>query len=91
MKTTLKIVLAIVAAVTLTLSLFTLGIAIAAHYYRFLFLAATYITIISSSVAVIALASSCFFVGDRFIRITFLITLTAMMIDIVSIFVYCFI
>lgn len=91
MKTTLKLVLAIVAAVTLTLSLFTLGIAIAAHYYRFLFLAATYITIISSGVAVIALASSCFFVGDRFIRITFLITLTAMMIDIVSIFVYCFI
>lgn len=91
MKTTLKLVLAIVAAVTLTLSLFTLGIAIAAHYYRFLFLAATYITIISSGVAVIALASSCFFVGDRFIRITFLITLIAMMIDIVSIFVYCFI
>ncbi len=91
MKTTLKLVLAIIAAVTLTLSLFTLGIAIAAHYYRFLFLAATYITIISSGVAVIALASSCFFVGDRFIRITFLITLIAMMIDIVSIFVYCFI
>lgn len=91
MKATVKIIFAIVAAIALTLSFFTLGIAIAAHYYYFLFLAATYITIISSGIAVLALTSSCFFVGDRFIRATFLITLAAMMIDIVSIFVYCFI
>lgn len=91
MKTTVKIIFAIVSAIALTLSFFTLGIAIAAHHYSFLFLAATYITIISFGVAVLALASSCFFVGDRFIRATFLITLAAMMIDITSIFVYCFI
>ena len=87
MKILVKIIFTTLAAFSIILGIIDLIIAIAATSLPSLSFPSVVLTLVSATLSAAALISSCLFIGNKFIRITFLITLIGLILSISAAFI----
>ena len=87
MKIFVKIIYAALSVFNLLSGLVAIALAIAANYLPALSFASVIITIIASIVSAATMISSCLFVGNKFIRITFIGTAIGLILAIAAAFI----
>lgn len=87
MKILVKIIFAALATLSLILGIIALILAISATSLPALSFPSVVLTLVSATLSAAALISSCLFIGNKFIRITFLVTLIGLILSIAAAFV----
>lgn len=87
MKILVKIIFAVLSALGIILGTIALILAIAATSLPALSFPSVVLTLVSATLSAAALISSCLFIGNKLIRITFLITLIGLILSIAAAFI----
>lgn len=87
MKILVKIIFAVLSALGIILGTIALILAIAATSLPALSFPSVVLTLVSATLSAAALTSSCLLVGNKFIRITFFVTLIGLMLSIAAAFI----
>ncbi len=87
MKILVKIIFAVLSALGIILGTIALILAIAATSLPALSFPSVVLTLVSATLSAAALISSCLLVGNKFIRITFFVTLIGLILSIAVAFI----
>lgn len=87
MKILVKMIFAVLSALGIILGTIALILAIAATSLPALSFPSVVLTLVSATLSAAALISSCLFIGNKFIRITYLITLIGLILSIAAAFI----
>ena len=87
MKILVKIIFAVLSALGIILGTIALILAIAATSLPALSFPSVVLTLVSATLSAAAMISSCLIVGNKFIRITFFVTLIGLILSIAAAFI----